>query len=575
MKRQKSLLLRLLTIVTITILAPSILTFLVFFRTVPERMETQARANVGFYIDQTNASVKNSMELAREVAFSALGDPMLQKNMQRTEFYLSSMGRGALEQMVGSVTAYQSAWSRNVLSSIYLFRDDGQYTFYSAKGAYAQEQRRMENICNQSLELSSAKTLFQIPGAPENMVYFLLDYKNIDTMAHLGKLVMELDVSSMVNADGLMELYPGTCLILSNTDGEPLYTLGDEPETADRVIADSNMESFSRLGTGHSRDRYYHVSRQIQGCQMQMDVFVPAAAIYNQVWSTNLIFFVSCILILLLTTAAASLGYYLVMRPLRDMETALRRMAASDYTARMPCSNCRELAVLEEAFNAMADHLDAAFEETYQKGIALRESESRLLAAQINPHFLYNCLSSIKWKAIRSDQDDIAEITGLLATFYRTALNGGRQITIVQNELENIKAYLQIQLKSHENNFDVEYQLDEAGGECQMPNFLLQPIVENAICHGADLCESERGKIKIEYIYGEEFLEFHVYNNGPKVVGEELERILNTPGKGYGIYNIRERIRMYYDEECGLYSSTTDEGMVCFSIKIRKEIENK
>ena len=121
MKRQKSLLLRLLTIVTITILAPSILTFLVFFRTVPERMETQAQANVGFYIDQTNASVKNSMELAREVAFSALGDPMLQKNMQRTEFYLSSMGRGALEQMVGSVTAYQSAWSRNVLSVFIFF----------------------------------------------------------------------------------------------------------------------------------------------------------------------------------------------------------------------------------------------------------------------------------------------------------------------------------------------------------------------------------------------------------------------------------------------------------------------
>ena len=122
------------------------------------------------------------------------------------------------------------------------------------------------------------------------------------------------------------------------------------------------------------------------------------------------------------------------------------------------------------------------------------EEELKALQAMMNPHFLYNCLSSIKWKAIRSDQDDIAEITGLLATFYRTALNGGRQITIVQNELENIKAYLQIQLKSHENNFDVEYQLDEAGGECQMPNFLLQPIVENAICHGADLCESERGK---------------------------------------------------------------------------------
>ena len=53
------------------------------------------------------------------------------------------------------------------------------------------------------------------------------------------------------------------------------------------------------------------------------------------------------------------------------------------------------------------------------------------------------------------------------------------------------------------------------------------------------MCESERGKIKIEYIYGEEFLEFHVYNNGPKVVGEELERILNTPGKGF-IISVKE-----------------------------------
>ena len=123
----------------------------------------------------------------------------------------------------------------------------------------------------------------------------------------------------------------------------------------------------------------------------------------------------SCILILLLTTAAASLGYYLVMRPLRDMETALRRMAASDYTARMPCSNCRELAVLEEAFNAMADHLDAAFEETYQKGIALRESESRLLAAQINPHFVFNVLETIHMRCVEAGLKDLSRMVTDLA----------------------------------------------------------------------------------------------------------------------------------------------------------------
>ena len=155
-----------------------------------------------------------------------------------------------------------------------------------------------------------------------------------------------------------------------------------------------------------------------------------------------------------------------------------------------------EIGVVAESFREMCMKINQMMQDMYQLGLEKRKEELKALQAMMNPHFLYNCLSSIKWKAIRSDQDDIAEITGLLATFYRTALNGGRQITIVQNELENIKAYLQIQLKSHENNFDVEYQLDEAGGECQMPNFLLQPIVENAICHGADLCESERGKIQ-------------------------------------------------------------------------------
>lgn len=104
-------------------------------------------------------------------------------------------------------------------------------------------------------------------------------------------------------------------------------------------------------------------------------------------------FFVSCILILLLTTAAASLGYYLVMRPLRDMETALRRMAASDYTARMPCSNCRELAVLEEAFNAMADHWTLLLRKLIKR--ALR-------CAKVNPDFWQLrsilILYSMSWK---------------------------------------------------------------------------------------------------------------------------------------------------------------------------------
>ena len=88
--------------------------------------------------------------------------------------------------------------------------------------------------------------------------------------------------------------------------------------------------------------------------------------------------------------------------------------------------------------NEVMQKLDSILDKKNIIELSTKHAELLALQNQINPHFLYNCLSSIKWKAIRSDQDDIAEITGLLATFYRTALNGGRQITIVQLSLIHI-----------------------------------------------------------------------------------------------------------------------------------------
>ncbi len=232
-----------------------------------------------------------------------------------------------------------------------------------------------------------------------------------------------------------------------------------------------------------------------------------------------------------------------------------------------------EIGVVAESFENMCVRIQQMMDEMYLLGMEKRKEELKALQAMMNPHFLYNCLSSIKWKSIRSEQDDIAEITSLLATFYRTALNGGKQITTVQNELDNIKAYVKIQLISHENSFEVQYDLSDQGMDCTMPNFLVQPIVENAICHGADACEEEKGVVQIQYRCEEEELIFAVYNNGPKISKEELQRILNTPGKGYGLYNIRERIRMYYGEGYGIESSVTQDGRVCFVIRIKKNLQ--
>ena len=79
----------------------------------------------------------------------------------------------------------------------------------------------------------------------------------------------------------------------------------------------------------------------------------------------------------------------------------------------------------------------------------------RALQAQINPHFLYNSLSIINWKALEAGEDEISKVTLALSTYYRTSLNRGETMTTVENELNNIRAYLKIQLIMHDNSFHV------------------------------------------------------------------------------------------------------------------------
>ena len=214
-------------------------------------------------------------------------------------------------------------------------------------------------------------------------------------------------------------------------------------------------------------------------------------------------------------------------------------------------------------------------EEMYRLGMEKRKVELTALQAKINPHFLYNCLSAIMWKAIKKGDDDIAEVTGLLAKFYRSNLNGGKALTTVENELQTIRTYLEIQKNTHEDSFDVEYILDEEGRNLKMPNFLLQPIVENSIVHGIDtLSDKERGKIIIKYQKEEAYIVFEIRNSSSCIDRNWLVEKLEKPDSGYGLYNIRERIRIYYeDKSCGMKGTVLEDGMVSFTVRLGAELK--
>jgi two-component system sensor histidine kinase YesM len=211
-----------------------------------------------------------------------------------------------------------------------------------------------------------------------------------------------------------------------------------------------------------------------------------------------------------------------------------------------------EIGKLIRTFGHMMHKIDTLIVEVYESKLKQKEAEMIALQAQINPHFLCNVLSSINWKAIMIKADDISITTQLLATFYRTALNSGRNIITIKEELENTKSYIAIQSILHNGNFEVIYQIDENIYDCEMIKLILQPIAENAIEHGLDCIKSEKKQLLLSAKLAGESVCFEVKDNGSGIPEAEVERLLQTDSKGYGLKNVNERIKLYYGAEYGV-----------------------
>lgn len=208
-----------------------------------------------------------------------------------------------------------------------------------------------------------------------------------------------------------------------------------------------------------------------------------------------------------------------------------------------------EIGMLYRGFGSMMKRIRTLINEVYLGKITQKEAELKALQAQINPHFLYNTLSLINWKALAAGEEDISRMTLAMSTFYRTALNRGRNVLQVEAELSNTRAYLEIQSMLHDGDFDYEIEVQPEILQCESLNLILQPLVENAIHHGIEEKTDGRGKISVRGWKEDNCVWFMVEDNGVGMEQEVADKILTMESKGYGVRNVDERIRLCYGEK--------------------------
>lgn len=280
---------------------------------------------------------------------------------------------------------------------------------------------------------------------------------------------------------------------------------------------------------------------------------------------------VSMILILLLLGIAWIIVSVLTKRLLKDLYFLMSQVKEArdgNLDVEIYHGSKDEIGDLAISIDEMIKRIKLLIDQVYQSEIDKKNLELNLLRSKINPHFLYNNLSAINWIALDYGADQICEITTLMSTFYRTALNKGKSVDKVQVELENTKAYVQLQLLAHEYSFDVEYHIDETIMEITIPIFIMQPLIENAIEHGVDLLRDRRGKIEIFVFREEKALIMRIKDNGSSLYEKIGEGQLDASSFGYGLSNVDKRVKLIYGNDYGVTVMANREG-TCSEIKLK------
>lgn len=217
-----------------------------------------------------------------------------------------------------------------------------------------------------------------------------------------------------------------------------------------------------------------------------------------------------------------------------------------------------EIGRLAKSYNNMVKRLQNSIDEIYEIQNKKREAEYRALEFQINPHFLYNTLSSIIWLTNKGERDSVINVASALSNLFRISISRGRDLITIKEEIEHVKSYLEIQKIRYQDQFKCIIDVDMDILNYYTLKILLQPLVENAIYHGIR-DNDVNGLIRIIGKKVDDKIILEVIDNGDGLTQQQIEYIndflekgRNENNFGIGLRNVNDRIRFYYKDGYGL-----------------------
>lgn len=372
------------------------------------------------------------------------------------------------------------------------------------------------------------------------------------------------------------------------------YTLGDISKQEQGIFFGDNNEYYGRLfiidnnydevngrkmpfdvnsiinTSGKlSAERHTYYYRYFDDINQYFIVEVPEEYVKNvspQIVSGIVVFNVIIYVLLLILFRVLKNALY---EPVVKLEDQIEEILEERYTPGGGFSAMIESHPLSGRFEQVIVMLKELIEKEYNETIFRKQTELNALQGQINPHFLYNTLDTIRGQALWEGMDSIADMTQALAKCLRYCININNDMVTLAEEFENVQNYIKIQKtrfgEKLQFEIDIDSQMDKDILNYKVPKLTIQPIVENAVYHGLEK-KKEKGKVTIKAFATDTRLSINIIDDGLGIPMERLNVLnrdlylgqVSDPNENsdrkqsIGLFNVNQRIKLYYGDEFGL-----------------------
>lgn len=370
---------------------------------------------------------------------------------------------------------------------------------------------------------------------------------------YTGYVIAECPVSRLAEFCQNVQMGEGSCLFILDQNGGMAYSTAE---------ADFSQELEKVLGTGKTQGRLtvggqdcLLVSTKLQDTGWTVAATIPYALMTAQTTKLLLTFLILCLLCVVIMVTVIIIQSGSFTRPIQKLQTAMQKVSGGDMTVRVTHDRTDEFGELNDGFNRLVGELDQLITHISESKERENLAKYQMLQSQINPHFLYNTLDTIRMMAVLKDEDDISEALISLSNLFRYCIKQGDRLVPVREELKQAKNYLLLQKLRYQDRLQVIYQVDEQVLDRPMPKVLLQPLLENAFAHGLQDRE-ETGIITISISREENGTRFSIHDNGQGIDAQSLavirKRLAEGSSESIGLANVNERLRLYFKGAKGL-----------------------